>query len=299
MAEAAKIERVAGIDNFLGETPVWSVEEQALYWINCEEPAELHRWSPGTDARDVWPMPRRIGGLVLRKGAPPLVVLADGLYDFEPVSGALKLRVPSPVPAHVRLHETGCDRQGRLWVGGYDHAFTPTNREACDAALLRLDGDKLTPVVPGVRVSNGMAFSPDGRTLYHSDSPTRRIDAFDLDPKTGALSNRRLFLELPQGEGFVDGAAVDAEGGYWLATVGLAQLRRYTTDGKLDRIVELPFSNPTKPAFGGPDLDVIYVTSTKLALTLPGVAGADQNGGLYAVRAGVRGLPEPLLREGA
>jgi sugar lactone lactonase YvrE len=298
MAETAVIERVAGTDNYVGETPVWSAEEQALYWINCEEPPELHRWNPATGARDVWPMPRRIGGVVLRKGAPPIVVLADGVYDFEPASGALRLWAASPVPANVRLHETGCDRQGRLWVGGYDHAWTPTNREARDAALLRLDGDKLTPVVSGVSVSNGMAFSPDGRILYQSDSPSRRVDAFDLDPATGELSNRRTFLELPLGEGFIDGATIDAEGGYWLATVGLAQLRRYTPDGKLDRIVELPFSNPTKPAFGGPDLDVIYVTSTKLPVTLPGVSGAEQNGGLFAIRAGVRGLPEPLLREG-
>jgi sugar lactone lactonase YvrE len=291
------IDRVPGVDNYLGETPLWSEEEQALYWINCEEPSELHRLVPASGAHDVWPMPGRIGGAVLRRGAPPLVVLADGIYDFEPKTGALKLRVASPMPAQVRLHETGCDRQGRLWVGGYDQAFTPTTRDARGAALLRLDGDKLTPVVTGVSVSNGLAFSPDGRTLYAADAPTRKVEAFDLDPATGALEGRRTFLELKPGEGFVDGATVDAEGGYWLAAVGAAQLRRYRPDGRLDRIVPLPFSAPTKPAFGGPDLDVIYVTSTKLPITLPGVGGAEQNGGLFAVRAGVRGLPEPLFRE--
>jgi sugar lactone lactonase YvrE len=294
---APRIERVPGVDNYLGETPVWCAAEQALYWINCEDPAELHRWRPDGGAHQVWPMPKRIGGVVLKEGGGVLVVLADGLYDFDLKSGALALRVASPLPAYVRLHETGCDRQGRFWVGAYDHNFTPTNRDARDGALLRLDGARLTPVVSGVSVSNGLAFSPDGRILYASDSPTRRIEAFDLDPATGALSNRRVFLDLPPGEGFVDGAAVDAEGGYWLATVGLGQLRRYRPDGELDRVIELPFSNPTKPAFGGPNLDVIYVTSTKLPMTLPGVAGAEQNGGLFAVHAGVRGLEDGLFRD--
>jgi sugar lactone lactonase YvrE len=108
---------VLDVDNHLGESPIWSVEEQALYWINCEQPPELHRWTYATRAHDKWPLPMRVGGLVLRAKAGVELVLADGIYHFNPADGGLSLRVRSPLPEHVKLHECQCDRQGRLWVG--------------------------------------------------------------------------------------------------------------------------------------------------------------------------------------
>lgn len=295
IASDVRVDCVLEADNHLGETPVWSVAEQALYWINCEKPAELHRWHPADGDHRIWPMPKRVGGVALKADGGLMVVLADGLYDFDPATEALAVRVPSPLPPQVMLHECVCDRQGRFWVGAYDHDWSPSNRSSRNAAFFRLDRDGLTPAIPHISVANGLAVSPDGRTLYASDSPLRRIDAFDLDPASGALSNGRPFLQLGDGEGFVDGATVDAEGGYWLAVVGKGQLRRYRPDGGLDRIIELPFSNPTKPAFGGPELDTLFVTTTKLPITLPGVAGAERNGGLYAVAAGVKGAPDALF----
>jgi L-arabinonolactonase len=288
----SSVTRVLDVDNHLGESPVWSVEEQALYWVNCERPPELHRWTYATQAHDKWLLPSRIGGLVLRSGAHVAVVLADGVYNFNPRDGALSLRVRSSLPEYVTLHECQCDRQGRLWVGAYDHHFTAANRDAREGAFFRMDGNVLTPVIPNISVSNGLAFSPDGQVMYATDSPTRVIEAYDLNDATGELSNRRPFVGLPPGEGFPDGATVDAEGGYWLAAVSVGALRRYRPDGSLDRVVSLPFSNPTKPAFGGPNLDVLFVTSTKLALGQKDNAG---NGGLFALKVGVRGLPEPQL----
>ncbi|MCB2076900.1 MAG: SMP-30/gluconolactonase/LRE family protein [Novosphingobium sp.] len=276
--------------NYLGETPIWSAPEQSLWWVNCEKPAQLHRWHRESGRHDSWPMPQRIGGFVHKAGGGLLVALADGLHDFDQDTGTLTLRVPSPFPPQVKLHECHCDRQGRFWIGGYDHDF-PTNREASGAAICRLDGDRLTPVIEGIAVANALAFSPDGRTMYVSDSPKRRVDAFDLDPETGELSNRRTFLALKNGEGFVDGATVDSEGGYWLANVGAGALRRYLPDGTLDRIVHLPFSNPTKPAFGGPDLKTLYVTSTQMqmqAFVEPTMA----NGPVFELTPGETGVPE-------
>lgn len=279
--------------NHLGETPLWSAAEQALWWVNCEHPPELHRWVPGSGEHSKWPMPRRIGGFAIKAIGGVLVALADGLYDLDTASGALTLRAASPLPPQVKLHESAVDRQGRFWIGGYDHNF-PANRAADGAAFFRLDGDVLTPVITGIAVANGLAFSPDGRTLYAADAPKRKVEAWDLDPASGAVSNRRTFLALMEGEGFVDGACVDAEGGYWLANVGAGRLRRYLPDGSLDRIVELPFSNPTKAAFGGPELKTLYVTSTRLEMqsfmqpTMP-------NGAIYALEPGVCGIPEPLL----
>ncbi len=283
--------RILTVDNYLGETPVWSVQEQALYWINCERPPALHRWHHASGRHEQWPMPSRIGGVVLNEPGSPVVTLSDGIYRFDTRSATLTLQCRSPLPDHVGLHEAQCDRQGRLWVGSYDHHFSPTQRHHRDGAYFRWDGEHLTPVIEGISVANALAFSPDGRTLYASDSPTRLIEAFDLDPASGELSNRRPFVRLEPGQGFVDGATVDAEGGFWLAAVGAGALRRYFPDGKLDRVVAVPCSNPTKAAFGGPDLDILFITSTRLEIG----AGSVDNGGLFALRPGERGLPEPLL----
>ncbi|HEX7820176.1 MAG TPA: SMP-30/gluconolactonase/LRE family protein [Sphingobium sp.] len=288
---ATDIQRIADIDNHLGETPIWSVPEQALWWVNCERPPALHRLDPESGQHDVWPMPRRIGGFVAKAAGGLLVVLADGLYDFDPADGSLALRVRSGLPDHVALHECHCDRQGRLWVGAYDHHY-PADRGAADGFLHRLDGDRLTRVIDGVAISNSLAISPDGRTLYASGPAGKGVEAFDLDPATGALSNRRPFVKLSAG--FADGATVDTQGGYWLAVVGIGELHRYHPDGTLDRIIALPCSNPTKPAFGGPDLGTLYVTSTKMVIK-PDHPGNAANGGLFALRPGEHGVAEVPL----
>ncbi|WP_162527118.1 SMP-30/gluconolactonase/LRE family protein [Sphingomonas solaris] len=291
------VTRVLDADNYLGEGPIWSPEDQALWWINCEQPAALHRWSPDSGAHDSWPMPSRIGGFVPKAAGGLLVALADGLYDFDVESGAVTLRVAADQPAHIKLHECHCDRQGRFWIGAYDHHF-PADRNAAGGAFHRLDGDRLTPVIDGIAVANGLAFSPDGRTMYAASTPSRKVEAFDLDPATGDISNRRTFLTLePELKGHLDGATVDAEGGYWLTIVGVGQLRRYRPDGTLDRIVALPFSNPTKPAFGGPDMATLYVTSTKMAINSD-APGNDANGGLFALTPGEKGVAETPLAAG-
>ncbi len=276
--------------NHLGETPVWSERDQALWWVNCEQPPELHCWSPTSGEHRKWPMPQRIGGFAEKASGGMLIALADGIYDFDLESGALTMRAPSPLPPQVKLHESAVDRQGRFWIGGYDHDF-PANRAADGAKYFRLDGDKLVPVIEGLAVANGFAFSPDGRTLYAADAPKRTVDAWDLDPATGAVSNRRPFIALVEGEGFVDGAAVDTEGGYWLANVAAGRLRRYLPDGTLERIIELPFSNPTKPVFGGPGLATLYITSTQLAMQCF-MKPTAPNGAIYALEPGFSGVAE-------
>lgn len=280
-------------NNHLGETPIWSAEDQALWWVNCEKPPEIHRWDPASKAHRKWDMPDRVGGFVHKPGGGLLVALADGLYDFEPSTGSLELRVKSTLPPHVKLHECHCDRQGRFWIGAYDYEFD-VSKPANGACYFRLDGDVLTPVIEGIAVANGLAFSPDGRTMYAADAPRRSVQAYDLDPATGTLSNARTFLQLVEGEGYVDGATVDTEGGYWLANVAAGRLRRYLPDGTLERIVELPFTNPTKPAFGGPDLKTLYITSTRLDMPAFKQATA-ANGALYALEPGETGVPEALF----
>jgi sugar lactone lactonase YvrE len=235
-------------------------------------------------------MPKRIGGLATKTDGGLLVALADGVYDFDPTDGAVALRAASPLPGHVTLHECHCDRQGRFWVGSFDHRF-PGDRSAAGGAYFRLEDDILTPVIDGIAVANGLAFSVDGRTMYAASTPQRNVKAFDIDAKTGALSNERVFLTLAPGDGHIDGATVDAEGGYWLAVVAQGVVRRFRPDGTLDREIALPCSNPTKPAFGGPGMATLFVTSTQMRIG-PGGPGQDANGGLFALTTGFRGIPE-------
>jgi L-arabinonolactonase len=289
-----EVARVVDADNHLGETPMWNPVDQALWWVNCEQLAELHRWAPGSGEHQSWPMPSRIGGFVHKAGGGVLVALADGVYDFDTTSGALALRAPSPLPPHVKLHECHCDRQGRFWVGSMDHRY-PADRSAAGGSFFRLDGNTLTPVIGDIAIANGLAFSPDGTTLYAASSPWRKVRAYDLDPATGAISEGRDFVAIDGNGsipgGFLDGATVDAQGGYWLAIVGYGQLRRFHPDGTLDRIVSLPFSNPTKPAFGGPDMRTLYVTSTKMMLNRDHPDNA-ANGGVFALTPGEIGVAE-------
>jgi len=276
--------------NHLGESPMWSATDQALWWVNCENPPEIHRWQPESGTHRVWSLPSRVGGFVHKASGGLLVALADGVFDFDLETEVLTLRAPSPLAEHVTLHECHCDRQGRFWVGSFDHHY-PTDRGAAGGSWFRLDANALTPVIEGIAVANGLAFSPDGRTMYCANTPSRSVDAYDLDPATGAISNRRNFLTLAPGDGHIDGATVDADGGYWLAVVATGTVRRYYPDGQLDYTVTLPCSNPTKPAFGGAGLDRLFITSTKMVIN-PDAPGAKANGGVFEPKPDMRGIAE-------
>ena len=288
------VHRVLDADNHLGETPMWNPADGALWWVNCEHPAELLRWVPETGERHSWPMPKRIGGFVHKADGGVLVALADGLYDLDLANGTTALRVRSHLPEHVKLHECHCDRQGRFWIGAMDHHY-PADRSAKGGSYFRLDGDVLTPVIEDIAVANGLAFSPDGHTMYAASTSWRKVRAYDLNSGTGVLSGGRPFIDLdgvgPVIGGHLDGATVDAAGGYWLAVVGIGQLRRYHPDGSLDRIIGTPCSNPTKPAFGGPDLATLYVTSTQMVIK-PDAPGNALNGGVFALVPGEKGMAE-------
>lgn len=287
------IELVLDARNHTGETPVWAAAEAALYWINVDNPPELLRWTPRSGEVRRWPMPERIGGFVLKQHGGMLVTLASGLFDFDLRDGALSMRVPSPLPADVALHECACDPIGRFWVGSIDRRVGPANLHPGGAKFFRLEDQELVPVVEDISCANGLAFSPDGRRLYLTDSTTGRCDLWDLDPRSGAIGNRRTLFQLVPGEGFVDGATVDSEGAYWCSIVYGGALRRYLPDGILDVEVRLPFENPTKVAFGGERLDRMFITTT-----IEGIgpdAPSTLNGGLFAFDPGVTGNPEILL----
>lgn len=277
----------------IGEGPVWSVAEQRLYWVDIDA-GVLHRFDPASATDQTWQLPEAIGCVALRRGTGLVVALRRGFALFDPGSGALeRLTDPEPDKPDNRFNDGTVDPAGRFWAGTMR---SKPGDPAADGALYRLDADlHCTRVADGFWTINGLAFSPDGRTLYLSDSNprVRTIWACDYDVEDGVATNRRVFATTHDLAGRPDGGAVDADGCYWMAGVGGWQLVRFTPAGKVDRIIDMPIAMPTKIAFGGPRLDTLYVTSI-------GGGGEPervgrQAGGLFAVHAGVTGIEMPAF----
>jgi sugar lactone lactonase YvrE len=190
----------------------------------------------------------------------------------------------------LRFNEGKCDTSGRFWAGTMAYDETPGA-----GALYRLDPDgRASLMLIGVTISNGLAWSLDGRTMYYIDSPTRRIDAFSFTPETGEISDRRPVITIPGELGVPDGMTIDAEGGLWVALWGGAAVHRYL-DGRLAEVIRLPVSQPTSCAFGGSDLDELYVTSAREGLSFEQREAQQLAGAVFRVRPGVRGLPAAVF----
>jgi len=293
--ETPTVECLYRAANYLGESPLWSVTEQELYWINCEREPTLFRLDPASGALRQWPLPERIGGVYLDASDRLYVALASGIYGFDPETSALDLIAANPHPDTVMLHEGKCDRQGRLWIGSLSKRLV-SHGETGGAYIYRLDGDTLVPQISDISVANGLAWSPDGSRMYHTDTLASRVWVHDYDTATGAIANPRVLFAITPEEGGLDGAAVDAEGGYWTALFKGGCLRRYTPEGVLDREIALPISQPTMPAFGGPDLTTLFVTTTRHGKSAEDVEREPGLGDLYTIAGLAQGLPEPRLK---
>ena len=289
-----EVGRIGDGEDSIGETPVWRADERALYWIDCDGPPRIRRWQYDGGEITEWPMPERIGGFVFRQDGGALVTLSSGVFDFDFSNGELAPRAVSPLAGGISLHECACDPSGRFWVGSIDHRVGPSNLHPGGAKLLRLDGERLVPVIEGISCANGLAFSPQGDVLYISDSTTLRCDRYPLDLATGELGAGETFFQLGEGDGFVDGAAVDAEGCYWASLVYAGKLRRYRPDGTPDIEIRVPFANPTKLAFGGPAMTSMYVTTIKHGLD--GKQASSLDGGLFVIEGDIAGLADPVFR---
>jgi sugar lactone lactonase YvrE len=278
----------------LGEVPVWSVRDRLLFWVDIREPA-LHALDVTTMQNRSWPMPEPIGAVAIHAQGGLLVGLASGLAHFDPDSASLQQVQPIEADAPgSRLNDGRCDRQGRFWVGSMNRA-TPEGR----GFLYRYDPDgSLHRLFGNIEVPNGLAFSPDGGTMYFCDSPTRRLQAFALDTGTGQLGPGRIFAEC-EAPGIPDGAVTDEDGCLWVAHFDGARLTRYRPDGRIDRIIPLPVERPTACCFGDDGLDTLFVTSARINLDEAALRRAPLSGSVFAVRPGVRGLPEPMFGQSA
>jgi sugar lactone lactonase YvrE len=275
----------------LGESPVWSVEEQVLYFVDIKGRA-LHRFDPATGRVVTWPMPEDIGCIGLRKGGGFIAGMRSGLWllDAEARLEA-KLAINPEDQSTSRFNDGRVDPSGRFFVGTIDEVKT-----GAQAHLYRFDRHGLVPVAGDLLTSNGLAFSPDGRTLYHSDTPTFTVWRYAYDPKTGALSDKQVFVRLVPTEtdrGRPDGAAVDLQGCYWTALFEGGRVQRYSPDGQLLAEYPVPARCPTMIAFGGHDLRTLYVTSARTGRDPEELAALPYSGSLFSMQVDGPGLPEP------
>ncbi len=281
----AGLRRVGETLDLLGEGPVWCGREEALYWVDIRAPA-VRRLKD--DAVTSWAMPEQVGSLALRESGGILVALKSALSVFDPATGGIAKIADAPPGHHagLRFNDGKCDRQGRFWVG-----TMRAGDEKASGFLYRLDGGGCTKVLDGIEIPNSLCWSPDGRTMYFSDSPKRVIWAFPYDPASGAIGERRVFASLPAPM-VADGGTVDAEGYLWSANYGGWRVTRFAPDGSVDRVVPVPASNITSCAFGGPDLGTLFIVSAYQGLRDEARAKQPAAGGLFAIDVGVKGLPE-------
>lgn len=274
----------------VGEAPLWCGREQVLWWTDIDGRV-LRRFDPATGLDRSFSLPSRLGCFAQRRDGGFVLALENGFHFYDASTGALEpIADPEPDLPGNRFNDGTTDIAGRFVAG-----TMPMGPRVPVAALYRLWPDRrCEKLYDTLTVTNGCAFSPDGRTFYFSDSEAsvRTIWACDYDPDDGAITNRRVFVDTHGLAGRPDGGAVDTDGCYWMAGVGGWQLVRFTPKGEVDRIIEMPVEKPTKVAFGGGDLDVLYVTSIGAGPT-PGTEARQPNaGGIFALRVpGVQGLP--------
>jgi sugar lactone lactonase YvrE len=287
-------ELVVDARNGVGESPVWIPSEQALYWADI--PARrLYRWQAFDGQVQHWTAREMLGCIAASTAGGWIGAMETGIFLLHPqADGSIdEQRVASvdhTLPG-MRFNDGRCDRQGRLRAGTMLMDMAAARNAGVLCSLER--GGELKPLVGDLLVPNGLAFSPDGRTMYLSDShpKVQQIWAFDYDIETGMPSRRRLFVDMNPLPGRPDGAAVDEDGCYWICANDAGLVHRFTPQGQLDRSLALPVKKPAMCAFGGPRLDTLYVTSIRP----DGVDLSEQPlaGGVFALQPGVRGLPEP------
>jgi sugar lactone lactonase YvrE len=273
----------------LGEGVLWDAGRERVWFVDIKG-RRIHRCAADGWDRRSWDAPGQVSFIVPAADGGMVCSLEDGLYRFHEGGGGFVplARVEADVTGN-RFNDGHVDADGRLWFGSMDDAETATS-----GALYRFDGREAVQVDQGYVITNGPALSPDGRTLYHTDTLAKRIYAFERGPG-GVLSNKRLFVEISDG-GYPDGMALDAEGHLWVAIFGGWRIERYHPSGRKVGEVGFPCANVTKLAFGGADLRTVYATTARKGLSPEDLAGQPLAGGLFTFRAETPGLPQHTLR---
>ncbi len=274
----------------LGECPIWSVEEQALYFVDIKGKA-LHRFAPEAGVHRTFPMPEEIGCIGFRQGGGFVAGFRSGLWLLDAEGNRLQKLADNPEDQRTsRFNDGRADPAGRYLAGTIDEP-----KDGAKAHLYRYDSRGLATLASGLLTSNGVAFSPDGHTLYHSDTPTFTVWRYAYDPAIGETSDKTLFVRLQPTEtdrGRPDGAAVDAQGCYWTALFEGGRIQRYSPEGRLLAEHPVPARCPTMVCFGGADLKTLYVTSARTGRSDDELRAYPHSGSLFTMLVGVPGLPE-------
>lgn len=281
---------VAPTSCLLGEGPLWSPSEGFLWWVDIKR-AKLHRYNPNTGNTRRYDLPLHASALALYDGG--LIMIGDrevGRYDTATEDYQKVLDLPEPEGS--RTNDAGIAPDGSLWFGTMDMA-----EEQAEGQYYQLNPDFTLERLglPEVIVTNTLQFSPDGRVFYTCDSAEQAILAFDHEPGTVTLANRRVFAETLDAGCYPDGSAIDVEGYLWNAQWAGSRLVRYAPDGTIDKIVKMPVSRPTSCAFGGPDLTTLYITSARTGLSSAALDRQPMAGCLFALDVEVPGLPVPVF----
>jgi len=275
----------------LGEGAIWNPLDQRLYWVDIEG-RQLHILDPATGQDRALPTGGCVGTVVPTRDGAVLVALQTGLHRLNPVTGQLSLLQPPPMGPNLRFNDGKCDPAGRLWVGtlhlkGHPHC----------AALYRFDPDgRLHTMLTGVSLSNGLAWSLDQGTMYYIDTLTRAVQAFDYEPATGAITNGRVIIRIPDGAGDPDGMTIDAQGRLWIALWGGGQVACFDPfTGQQVAAVHVPAPHASSCAFGGPELRTMFITTARQGLSPAELAQYPLSGSVFATEPGVAGVPANIF----
>jgi len=273
----------------LGESPVWSVDEACLYWVDIES-FSFNRFDPSTSKNTAVDTSERISAFAIRKKGGFVVATEHGFQFFNQHQNKLSpITDPEKNKPNNRFNDGRCDRAGRFWSG----TMVEKGNSFPDASLYCLDlSNSCQKKYDGLILANGLAWSPDNQTMYLADTRRPIVWAFDFDLDGGNISNQRIFLEFGPEDGVPDGATVDTDGCYWLAKPRVSQICRYTNAGKLDIVIELPVTKPTMCAFGGPNFNTLYITTNSSGFSEAELAIQPLAGCLFAIDVTAQGLPE-------
>lgn len=280
--------------DLLGEAPQWHAGEQRLYWVDAFAPA-IRSFDPESGTLSSYPMTTDIGSFVFTAEGDVITGMRSGFHRIDLATGR-SVPIANPVARDERLmlNDGKCDRRGRYWCASVHSDFI-----GAEAEIFRLDPDLSVHVMDrGFIVGNGIAFSPDDRRMYFADSRNETVWVYDLGIETGTISNRRVFFSTRDIDGRVDGATCDRDGNYWCALVHGGAVACISPEGRMIERIAIPAKHPTMVAFGGADLDVLYVTSATILLLPNERAAWPHAGKLFRIDGlGARGVPEPRFGE--
>jgi len=287
-----KADLLLNTSSVLGEGAIWNHQDEMLYWVDIEQ-KQLHWLEPISQKHETISFEKKISTVVPTLKGALLIALEDGIYNYNTSTQELNLIQPNPENSSTgnRFNDGKCDPSGRFWVG------TLGNNES--AALYRLDADyKFHTILTGITNSNGILWSPDNQTMYHIDTPTYEVKAYEFDNNTGQISNCRTAITVPKHMGYPDGATIDSEGMIWIALWGGYSVSRWDPNtGELISMVTVDSKNVSSCAFGGKNLDTLYITTAKTQVSPEALNEHPYSGGLFVVKPGVKGIKANLFTD--